>query len=118
MTNNDMEMIVMRAKLRYLINNYQLYYDNKVRDYVLIHNDDWSEEHERQREDKLAMERSNEAWKREQIQREKIKKATVSNRDKKLKVPLVCQHCGYTFTSVFTGSFQQHHGDNCRFKPE
>jgi len=122
MIKTDMDMIVMRAKLRYLLDNYQLYYSRNVGDYTLIHNDDWTEQHEEWKQAKLATDKLNERWKRNQFQREeykkkqRTKKATVSNRDKKLKVPLVCEHCGYTYTSVYTGAFQQHHGDKCRFK--
>ena len=122
MIKTDMDMIVMRAKLRYLLDNYQPYYSRNVGDYTLVHNDDWTEEHERWKQDKLATEKLNEQWKRNQLQREvyqkkqRTKKATVSNRNKKLKVPLVCEHCGYVYTSVYTGAFQQHHGDKCRFK--
>ena len=117
-----MEVMIMRAKLKYLLDNYQLYYSRNVGDYTLVHNDDWTEQHEEWKQDKLATERSNEKWKRLQLERQKrmekerTKKATAPNRSKKLEVPLVCEHCGYTFTSVYTGAFQQHHGDNCRFK--
>ena len=112
----DSQTETFRSKLKDLLNNYQIYYDRKVCDYVFIPLDEVEEKHIKWYEDYLLRENRNENFKNLQERKVRMKKATASNRDKKLKVPLVCEHCGYVYTSVYTGAFQQHHGDKCRFK--
>ena len=99
-----------RSKLKDLLNNYQIYYDRKVSDYVFVPIDQLEEKHIKWYEAYLSRQKNNDRFK--SLQR----KVPTTRTSKKLKEPLVCEHCGYKYWSVYTGAFQQHHGDNCKFK--
>ena len=109
----DLEMLEMRQKLIDFLDNNWIWYDNKTRDYVSSPNNQeppaaylkWRASYEESIN-------NNAYFKHYQKQSEK------SKTEKKLKEPLICEHCGYEFWSVFTGSFKQHHGDNCKKKKE
>lgn len=114
----DKEMFEMKKKLLSFVNDNYVWYDVKVRDYVSSPKSEgvpenylrWKERHKQQ-------ENQNHYFK----QRQNIEEKRAKNKNKPKPKPepktLVCEWCGYTFTSVYTGAFKQHHGDRCKKKP-
>jgi AraC-like DNA-binding protein len=114
----DQEMIKMKEKLDYLINENYIMFDLETRDYKFYPKSEGKPEgYDKWYNEYLTKQRSNEAYKslkRNVIPEIKRKR----NRNKEDAPTYVCEHCGYTTQTYFVGAFNRHHNDNCKHKKE